>query len=119
MVVVIEEALNKATAAGQVVPIGITIKFVLSVERPAGTAGVEDLRAEDAQTRANVAVQGLASTPQAVGLATGAMDTIGNVAVEAQTLWATWGVLLDRIELFMKIVDGIAEVYIIFFANLL
>ncbi|KIJ62426.1 hypothetical protein HYDPIDRAFT_114530 [Hydnomerulius pinastri MD-312] len=108
---VIEEALNKATAGGRVAPTGITIKFGLSVEGSAGTAGVEHLRAEDAQTRANVAVKELSSTPQAVGLVTGAVDTIGNVAVEAQTVENTWGVLLGRIQLLTTIVDGIAEIH--------
>ncbi|KIJ60985.1 hypothetical protein HYDPIDRAFT_31686 [Hydnomerulius pinastri MD-312] len=108
---VIEEVLDKTTAGGRVAPTGITIKFVLSMEKRAGTAGVEDLRAEDAQTRANVAVQELGPTPQAVGLATGAVDTIGNVTVEAQTVENTWGVLLDRIKLFTQIVDGIVEIH--------
>ncbi|KIJ58845.1 hypothetical protein HYDPIDRAFT_33757 [Hydnomerulius pinastri MD-312] len=107
---VVEEALNKATAAGQVAPTGITIKFVLSGERSAGTAGAQDLQAEDAQIEANVAVQELGST-QAVGIVTGAVDTIGNVVVEAQTVENTWGVLLDRIQLFTKIVDCIAEIH--------
>ncbi|KIJ58795.1 hypothetical protein HYDPIDRAFT_119219 [Hydnomerulius pinastri MD-312] len=86
---VIEETLNKATAARQVAPIGTKTEFGLSMERPVGAAGAEDARAEDAQTSANVAAQALVSTPEAVGPATGAVATIGNVAVEAQTLGTT------------------------------
>ncbi|KIJ58803.1 hypothetical protein HYDPIDRAFT_33816 [Hydnomerulius pinastri MD-312] len=108
---VIEEVLNKAIAGGRVAPTGITIKFGFSVERPVGTAGIKDLRAEDAQARANAAVQALGSTPEAVGLVTGAVDAIGNVAVEARIFETTWGVLLDRIQLLTEIVDGIAEAY--------
>ncbi|KIJ58793.1 hypothetical protein HYDPIDRAFT_101966, partial [Hydnomerulius pinastri MD-312] len=81
------------------------------MERLVGAAGVDGARAEDVQARAKAAVQALVSTPHTVGLATGAVATIGNVATEAQTLGTTWGVLLDRIQLFMKIVDGIAEIH--------
>ncbi|KIJ58292.1 hypothetical protein HYDPIDRAFT_44533 [Hydnomerulius pinastri MD-312] len=65
----------------------------------------------DQNQRSSAVVQELVATPQVVALVTGAVDTIGNVAVEVQTLGTTWGVLLDRIKLFAKIADGIAEIH--------
>ena len=39
------------------------------------------------------------------------VDTGTDVVTETQTLETTWGVLLQRMELFNKIVDGIAQVF--------
>ena len=88
---------------------GITIKFALTAE-PRGDGNADECRAPDTVTRAT-AVDPLSSTPAAVGLLSSAIDTGTNVITEVQTFETTWGVLLQRMELFNKIVDGFAQVF--------
>ena len=88
---------------------GITIKFALAAE-PRGGANADERQATDAVTRAT-GVNPLSSTPAAVGLLSSAVDTGTNVVTELQTFETTWGVLLQRMELFNKVVDGIAQVF--------
>ena len=87
---------------------GITIKFALAAE-PRGGVSADERQATDAVAR--TAVNLLGSTPAAVGLLSSAVDTGTNIATEAQTFETTWCVLLQRMELFNKIVDGIAQVF--------
>ena len=88
---------------------GITIKFALAAE-PRGGANADERQATDAVTRA-IGVNPLNSTPAAVGLLSSAVDTGTNVVTELQTFETTWEVLLQKMELFNKIVDGIAQVF--------
>ena len=88
---------------------GITIKFALAAE-PRGNTNADERQATDAVTRVT-GVNPLSSTPAAVGLLSSAVDTGTNVVTELQTFETTWSVLLQRMELFSKIVDGIAQVF--------
>ena len=88
---------------------GITIKFALAAE-PRGNTNADERQATDAVTRVT-GVNPLSSTPAAVGLLSSAVDTGTNVVTELQTFETTWGVLLQRMELFNKIVDGFAQVF--------
>ena len=88
---------------------GITIKFALTAE-PRGDGSADECQATNAVPRAT-AVDPLSSTPAAVGLLSLVADTGTNVMTEVQTFETTWGVLLQRMELFNKIVDGFAQVF--------
>ena len=88
---------------------GVRIKFALAAE-PRGDINADKHQATDAVIRAT-AVNPLNSTPAAVGLLSSAVDTGTNVLTKVQTFETTWGVLLQRMELFNKIVDGIAQVF--------
>ena len=88
---------------------GITIKFALAAES-LGDANADERQATDAVTRAT-GVNPLSSTPAAVGLLSSAVDTGTNVVTELQTFETTWGVLLQKMELFNRIVDGVAQVF--------
>ena len=88
---------------------GMTIKFALTAE-PRGDVNADERQATDAVTRVTT-VNPLNSTPAAVGLLSSAVDTGTNVVTELQTFETTWGVLLQKMELFNKIVDGIAQVF--------
>ena len=81
----------------------ITIKFALAAE-PRGGVGAGERQAKDAVTAAN----SLGSTPAAVEHLSSTVDTGPNVI---QTLESTWGILLQRMELFNRIVDDIAQVF--------
>ena len=73
---------------------GITIKFALADE-PCGDANADERQAMDAVTRATGGVNPLSST----------------VVTELQIFETTWGVLLQKMELFNRIVDGVAQVF--------
>ena len=105
---VLEDTLRKDTPDGAD-GLGITIKFTLAAE-PRGDVDVDERQATDAVTRAT-SVNLLSSTSAAVGLLGSAVDTGTNVMAKVQTFETTWGVLLQRMELFNKIVDGIAQVF--------
>ena len=105
---VFEENLGKDTSDGSD-PSGMTIKFALAVEAREGV-NADQLQASDAVTNANEGVSTLGSTPPVAGLMNSAVDTATNVVTEVQTFENTWGVLLQRMKLFNKIVAGIAEV---------
>ena len=102
----LEVPLPKDTADGQVHSSGITIKFALTAEMR-GDIGADELQATDAVNRAAEMVSALGPTPQIIGLA----DSAINAGTELQTFENTWGVLLQRMALFNKIVTGIAEVF--------
>ena len=104
---VLEDTLRKDTPDGADASAGITIKFALAAE-PRGDVNANERQATDAVTRA---VNPLSSTPPAVGLLGSAVDTGTNIVTKVQTFETTWGVLLQRMELFNKIVDGIAQVF--------
>jgi len=107
VVKVIEVPLRKNTSHGKIRSSGITIKFAVTVEMR-GDMGADELQATDAVTGAIGMVSVLRPTPQIVGLADSAVNT--NVVTELQTFENTWGVLLQRMDLFNRIVAGIAEV---------
>ena len=88
---------------------GITIKFALAAES-LGDVNADERQATDAVIRATGA-NPLNSTPGVVGLLSSAVDTGTNVVTELQTFETTWGVLLQKMELFNKIVDGVAQVF--------
>ena len=88
---------------------GVTIKFTLAAE-PRGDVDEDKRQATDAVARATATVIPLSSTPTAVGLLSSAVNAGTNVVTEVQTFETTWGILLQRLELFNKIVDGFAQV---------
>ena len=88
---------------------GITIKFALAAV-PREDVNADERQATDAITRAATAVNPLSSTPAAVGLFSSTVDAGTNVMNKVQTFETTWDVLLQRMELFIKVVDGIAQV---------
>ena len=87
----------------------ITIEFALTAE-PRGDVDANKLQATDAVNKATETVSALRPTPQIVGQVNSAIGTGTQVATELQTFENTWNVLLKRMDLFNKIVAGIAEV---------
>jgi len=88
---------------------GLTIEFAMAAE-PHADIGADERQATDAVVRAIEAVNPLSSTP-AIELLTSAVDASTNVITEVQTFETTWGVLLQRVELFNRIVTDIAKVF--------
>ena len=88
---------------------GITINFALAAE-PRGDVDANKLQATDAVNKATETISALRPTPQIVGQVNSAIGTGTQVATELQTFENTWNVLLKRMDLFNKIVGGIAEV---------
>ena len=107
---VLEVPLPKDTPDEQADFSGITIKFALTAEIRRNV-GADELQATDAVDRATEMVNVLGPTPQIVGLVDSATNTSTNVAAGLQTFENTWGVLLQRMALFNKIVGGIAEAF--------
>jgi len=89
---------------------GLTIKFAMAAE-PRADIDADERQATDAVVRATEAVNPISSTPAAIELLTSVVDASTNVVTEAQTFETTWGVLLQRMELFNKIVTDIAQVF--------
>ena len=89
---------------------GITIKFAMAAE-PRADIDADERQATDAVVRATEAVSPLSSTPAAIGFLNSAVDASTNVVTEVQTFGTTWGVLLQRMELFNRIVTDIAQVF--------
>ena len=89
---------------------GLTIKFALAAE-PHVDIGADERQATDTVTRATEAVIPLSSTPTAIELLTLAVDASTSVVTEVQTFGTTWGVLLQRMELFNRIVTDITQVF--------
>ena len=90
----------------------ITLKFVLATE-PRGDATAEERQASDAVARATDAMNLFGSTPTAARLLDSAVDKGTNVITKVKTFenTNTWGILLQRIELFDKIVSDISQVF--------
>ena len=82
---------------------GMTIKFALATDSREGVT--------DAVTKAAEGAGAPGPTPWVVDTASSAVDTITNVVTEIQAFGNTWGILLERMKLFNKIVAGIAEVF--------
>ena len=109
MIKVLEKNIGKDTSDG-FDPSGMTIKFALADVSREGV-NADDLQVADAVTKANEGVSALGATPPVVGLMNSAVDTATNVVTKVQTFENTWGVLLQRMKLFNKIVAGIAQVF--------
>ena len=90
----------------------MTLKFTLTAESPE-RGNANELQAADAVAQATEGVNAVDPIPRPVDLMGPAVDTTTNVVTEVQTLDNTWGVLLDRIELFNEIVTDIAQVLVI------
>ena len=88
---------------------GTTLKFTLTAESPE-RGNANELQVADAVVQANEGVNAVGPIPRPVDLTSSAVDTISNVVTDVQTFDNTWGVLLDRMELFNKIVTNIAQV---------
>jgi len=86
---------------------GLTITFALAAE-PRADIDADERQATDAVVRATEAANPLSSTPAAIA---SAVDAGTNVVTEVQTFETTWGVLLQRIELFNRIVTDVAQVF--------
>ncbi|KAH0834198.1 hypothetical protein J3R83DRAFT_11510 [Lanmaoa asiatica] len=106
MIKVLEEPLDKDTSDTRM----HTIKFALTTETR-GDIGADELQAIDAVNRATEMISAFGPTPQVVGLVDSAINTGTNVVTEVQTFENTWGVLLQRMSLFNKIVARIAEIH--------
>lgn len=106
---VLEVPLPKDTSDEQIHSSGLTIKFALTTEMREDIS-VDELQATDAVSRATEMASLLAPTPQIASLADSTISTSTSVATKLQTFENTWGVLLQRMALFNKIVAGIAEV---------
>ena len=104
----LEETLGRNTSDGT--DSGITIKFSFAAESRKGV-DAHELQATDAVAKATEAVGPLGSTPPAAGFLSSAVDTGTNVITEVQTFETTWGVLLQRMALFNRIVSDIAAVF--------
>ena len=89
---------------------GLTITFALAAE-PRADIDADERQATDAVVRATEAANPLSSTPAAIELLASAVDAGTNVVTEVQTFETTWGVLLQRMELFNRIVTDIAQVF--------
>ena len=89
---------------------GMTIKFALATDSREGINAAK-LQVTDAVNKATEGASALGPTPRVVDTASSAVDTITNVVTEIQAFGNTWGILLERMELFNKIVAGIAEVF--------
>jgi hypothetical protein len=63
-----------------------------------------------AVTQATRAIVALGSTPASVNILSSVVDAASKVVSGAEAFDNTWGILLERIELFNKIVASIAEV---------
>lgn len=88
----------------------ITIKFALAAQ-PRGDVKADERQATDAIAEASQAVlPPLGSASAAVGLFASAVSISTNVATVIQTFDNTWGLLMKRMELFNRIVAGIAQV---------
>ena len=88
---------------------GTTLKFTLTDKSPEG-ANADDLRAGDAVAQAAEGITAVGRIPRPVDLASSAVDITANAVAEVQTFDDTWGVLLDRMTLFNRIVTDIAQV---------
>ncbi|KAF8550280.1 hypothetical protein OG21DRAFT_437731 [Imleria badia] len=106
---VLEDALRKDTSDTSDLS-GTTIKFAFATE-PRGDVNADERQAIDAVTRATEVVGPLDSTPAVVGLANSAVDAVTNDVTKFQTFESTWAVLMQRMELFNKIVGSIAEIF--------
>jgi len=89
---------------------GLAIEFALAAEQCADIHA-DERQATDAVVRATGTVNPLSSTPAAIELLTSAVGAGTNVVPEVQTFETTWGVLLQRMELFNRIVTDIAQVF--------
>ena len=88
---------------------GTTLKFTLSAESPE-RGNANELQAADAVAQAAEGVSAVDPVHRSVGLMSAAVDTTTNVVTEVQTFYNTWSVLLERMELFNRIVADIAQV---------
>ena len=68
------------------------------------------LNLEDAVAQGNVAFLHMNQAPSLFGPIQDAVDTSVAVATSIESLSATWGQLLQKVTLFVKLVDRIAEV---------
>ena len=88
---------------------GTTLKFTLTVESPE-RGSADDLQAADAVAKAAEGVRAVGPMSRYLALMRSAVGTITNGATQVQTFDNTWGVLLERMELFNRIVADIAQV---------
>lgn len=109
MVKVLEEPLDKDTSIGKMNSSRVEIKFALTAEKR-GDIGADELQATDAINRVTEMISTFGPTSQIIGAVDSAINTGANVVTKAQTFENTWGVLLQRIDLFNQIVAGIAKV---------
>ena len=88
---------------------GTKLKFTLTAESPEG-GNADDLQAPDAVAQAAEGVTAIGRIPRPVDLTSSGVDATANAVAEVQTFDDTWGVLLDRMKLFNRIVTDIAQV---------
>ncbi|KAI9460413.1 hypothetical protein HD554DRAFT_2316824, partial [Boletus coccyginus] len=106
---VFEVDLRKDTSDGSDLS-GITIKFALAAE-PRTDVNTDERQVSDAVAAATAAVNPLGLTPPVVGLLNSTVDISTHISTGMQTFETTWGVLLQRIELFNEIVADIAQIH--------
>ncbi|KAI9568858.1 hypothetical protein HD554DRAFT_682431 [Boletus coccyginus] len=103
---VLQDTLGKDTSDGTDLS-GITIKFALVAE-PHENVTADERQAADAVAAATTAVVPLSSNPAAIDFLSSAVGAGTNAVPQAQS---TWNLLLERIELFDKIVTDIAKIH--------
>ena len=108
VITVFEEDLGGSTSGWSGLS-GMTLKFTFTAESPE-RGNANELQAANAVAQATEGVNVVGPIPSPVDLMSLAVDTISNVVTDVQTFDNTWGVLLDRMELFNKIVTDIAQV---------
>ena len=109
LIKVLEEPLPNLDGSGHS---GFTIKFTLSSDKH-GDMNADERQAADAVTGATEAVGALVPTPAVVGALSTAVDIGPRVATGLMTSDQMFGVLLQRIDLFDKIVASIAQVFVV------
>ncbi|KAG9312565.1 WD40-repeat-containing domain protein [Chiua virens] len=107
---VFEETLRVDTSTSAPSDAEMKIKFVLITESRRVDSAVV-LQAIDASARATGAVATLSHIPAVIPSIGSAVDAATNVVDNVQTFESTWNVLLQRIELFNKVVGGIAQIH--------
>ncbi|KAF8124297.1 hypothetical protein EV363DRAFT_1540661 [Boletus edulis] len=105
---VLETTLHKNTPDGPD-PLGIVIKFTFTAE-PHEEANVDDRQATDAITLAESTVSSHGS-PAIVDILDSAVNVDTDIMATIQMHEITLGALLQRMEIFKRIVDGIAEIH--------
>jgi hypothetical protein len=87
---------------------GIIIEFTITTESKASDAA--ELNMEEAVAQGKNALVHMKLAPSPLEPIQGAVDTSVAVVANIKSLSTTWSPLLDKVKLFTKLVDGIAQV---------
>jgi hypothetical protein len=110
LIKVLEEPLPNLDGSGHS---GFTIKFTVSSDKH-GDVNADERQAADPVTRATEAVEAFVLAPAVAGVLSMAVDIGPRVATGLMTSDQMFGVLLQRIDLFDKIIANIAQVFVVY-----